>query len=244
MPTKAELEAEVAQLREQYGTEDTIQNGTTPDPWEMLSRPFDPKAVRKHPHSNFHYLSIDTMMNRLDEVLGPNWTLAVQTVSCAPVDPDWKTYGKANKTGFLASVTVRISALINGGPPPIHTVRDGVGADFADDPDKAIKTALANAIKKAANGFGVGRYLWDAEERAAIDEAQAAGNDTRQLKKAVAALYRSTLADEGEGSPAQLFDAMSPADKLEQLSLYFKVPKEDLASAETLNKILEGHTNV
>ena len=238
MPTKAELEQELAALRraDKASPEDTIQNGTTADPWAMLQRNFDPQEVRKHPHSNFHYLSIDTVMNRMDEVLGPNWTLSVLSVSCAPVDPEWKKYGSRDpKTGFLATCTVRISALIQGGNPPIHTVRDGVGADFADDPDKAIKTALANAVKKAANGFGVGRYLWNAEERAAIDEAQSARNDTKALKKAVAEKYMTTLTENQKIA----FQDQPPADRLQDIAAYYDVVPEDLASADTLNTILE-----
>lgn len=231
MPTKQELEQELAALRAQYGPEDDAKTmpDAMPSVMEMLARPFDPATIKKNPRG-YHYVQIDEVYNRLDEVLGPNWTLAVQGAQLTPVDPAWKKYGSANpKAGFLATVTVRISSLLDGN---IHTVRDGVGADFADDPDKAIKTALANAVKKAANGFGVARYLWKDEERAAIDEANEARQNTKALKQQVVAIYESEV-----GSLQG-----SPADKAEQLAKHFGVEVTDLASAETLNAIIEKGT--
>ncbi|MEM2991059.1 MAG: Rad52/Rad22 family DNA repair protein [Halobacteria archaeon] len=47
----------------------------------------------------------------------------------------------------------------------------GVGADVDSDPDKAVKTALAEAIKKAGHQFGIALYLWDEKERQAVEEA-------------------------------------------------------------------------
>lgn len=241
MATKAELEAELAKYKQASPASTAVTlGGENPaelaekavDPWVALSEPFDPSTVRKNPRG-YHYISIDEVYNRLDDVLGPNWTLTVLSVGLSPVDPEWKKYGSRDpKAGFLASVTVRISALIAGN---IHTVRDGVGADFADDPDKAIKTALANAVKKAANGFGVGRYLWKDEERAAIDEANQARNDVRELKKQVVALFK-----EQTGVTDATWDAQAPSARQELLADHFEVEVTDLASAETLNKILEG----
>lgn len=197
----------------------------------MLAEHFDPKVVKKNP-KGYHYLAIDTVQDRLDDVLGPKWSMEVVDSSVQVVNPEWKKYGSNNpKTGFLATVVVRIDAQLATGTD--RTVRTGVGADFADDADKAYKTALANAVKKAANGFGVGRYLWSAEERAAIDEAVEAANDVKALKKAVVALAKNQGAMQG-----QPWDGMSPADKQELLAKHFGVSVEDLASAETLNKIL------
>lgn len=234
MPTKAELEQQVEALKAAHAAEYGIdalneQDKPADDPWELLSRKFDAGTIKKNPRG-YHYVSIDAVYNRLDEVLGPNWTLAVQSTMCHPVDPAWKQYGtRSPKAAFLAVVTVRISALIANN---IHTVRDGVGADFADDPDKAVKTALANAVKKAANGFGVGRYLWNEEERAAIDEENEARNDTRALKLEVKALAEKQLGYSLDGPPSEVLDV---------LAALFEVDKSDLASAETLNKILEAN---
>jgi len=72
----------------------------------------------------------------------------------------------------------------------IHTgdtiERGGVGADTAPDPDKAYKTALAEAIKKAGNQFGIALELWDADHRDNLDAQRKIGTmNLNQLKGAV-----------------------------------------------------------
>ena len=47
-----------------------------------------------------------------------------------------------------------------------YVIREGVGADrLGSDPDKSIKTAQAEAFKKACHTLGVSLYLWDEKER-------------------------------------------------------------------------------
>ena len=41
----------------------------------------------------------------------------------------------------------------------------GVGADVSFDLDKAVKTALAEAIKKACHQYGIALELWEEERR-------------------------------------------------------------------------------
>lgn len=53
----------------------------------------------------------------------------------------------------------------------------GVGSGTSNDPDMAYKTAMSEAIKNAAkNGWHVGLYLWDEEERDLVAQQRADGS--------------------------------------------------------------------
>lgn len=189
-----------------------------------LAAKFPETLIKKNP-SGYHYVAIDDVYNRLDNVLGADWNLNVLNAQCHLIPREQKTYGRAEKTAFNAVVSVEIEATVDG----VLSRRAGVGADFADDPDKAIKTALANAVKKAANGFGVGRYLWKEEERAAIDQSLAAAADVTVLKAKVFALAKEDGVD---------FEGKSKAEVAQALADHFAVAVTDLASATTLNEII------
>ena len=94
------------------------------------------------------YIPIDGVINRLNEVLplGYSWT----------VDNTVILEGSVVVTGTLA---MNIVDERSGNVEVIR--RSGVGADaVGKDMDKAVKTAYAEAFKKACNTLGVGLYLW------------------------------------------------------------------------------------
>lgn len=126
-----------------------------------LGARFDVKEVKQRTQGGrkLDYISIDATINRLNEVLGASWSLTENSVTLLPLE------GK-----YLAFVSVSLSAL---GKEAL-----GVGADVAPDADKALKTALAEALKKAGHQFGVGLYLWDEGEREVVarDRAAASGD--------------------------------------------------------------------
>lgn len=62
---------------------------------------------------------------------------------------------------FVAQVDLYLVAVVDGVP----TRRYGVGADKGKDVDKILKTALAEALKKAGHAYGIALYLWDADGR-------------------------------------------------------------------------------
>lgn len=137
------------------------------DKLAALSARFDVKDVKQRTQGGrkLDYLSIDATINRFNEVLGTEWSVSENQVKIDSIGD-----GK-----FLAVVTVTLSAL---GKDAL-----GVGADVASDADKALKTALAEAIKKAGHQFGVGLYLWSEDEREVVarDRAAASG-DLNALK--------------------------------------------------------------
>ena len=103
------------------------------------------------------YISIDATIRRFNDVLGTEWS----TRLLDPVRVDSVGDGK-----YLAVVVLELTAL---GKSAI-----GTGADTAADADKAIKTALAEAIKKAGHQYGVGLYLWEESERDLVSKQRKA----------------------------------------------------------------------
>lgn len=137
-----------------------------------LIEKFPVEEYRKNP-KGYHYIPIEKHITRWNDVCGSGWSLDIKSVTVMDAPPG-VTYGSRNpKPAARAIVIVSITAELDGKP----VTRDGVGADFgaADDVDKLVKTALAEAIKKCGNEFGIGLELWDEEERALIDSAQQQG---------------------------------------------------------------------
>jgi hypothetical protein len=207
-----------------------------------LGAKFDVELYRKNP-KGFHYIPIEKHIERWQEVCGAGWNLVVTNVQF--VLTPGVTFGNRNpKPGAAALVSVEITAELDG-----KTVtRSGVGADFgaADDPDKLVKTALAEAIKKAGNEFGIGLELWDEEERALIDSAQAQGL-TGQVQAAVpAAVTQLVPADdvlvELKNRVADLAESQGVARTGPSIAAHFGITLDELQAQEVLEKILVENT--
>jgi hypothetical protein len=102
------------------------------------------------------YIGIDSAIGRMNEVLpmGYSWV----------IDDTVFVEGSVVVTGTLTIETRREDGSIE------LIKRSGIGADVVSpkDIDKSVKTAYAEAFKKACNTLGVALYLWDADERAEI----------------------------------------------------------------------------
>lgn len=185
-------------------------NSPTTKLLESLAKPFDAvKEVKQRTQGGrkLDYISIDATIRRFNEVLGSEWS--TNLIGAPRLDA-------LEGGNFLAVVALELTAL---GKSAI-----GVGADKASDPDKAIKTALAEALKKAGHQFGVGLYLWDEGERQVVarDRAAASG-DVGALK---AKVFEKAL--EGGAKPTA-----------EGVAEYFGVDLIDLQNASVLTKLLE-----
>lgn len=154
---------------------------TKPTQLEQLAAEFPPEAhkTRTQGGTKLTYLSIDSVINRLNEVLGVGW------------GTDADTRVTVIDGGYLAVCELTLKAVIDGSEKTAY----GVGADTSkNDPDKAAKTALAEAIKKAGHSLGIGLYLWDADARGAIEKKQKLqGASTTQLKQEVFKLAKERL---------------------------------------------------
>lgn len=140
---------------------------------ESLAKKF-PVADVKQREGGFgkklDYIPIDEVINRLNDVL--------------PLGYSWTVNSTVELQGHIV-VTGTLGIRLEDGT---EIFRSGVGADkiTAMDLDKTVKTAYAEAFKKACNTLGVGLYLWDADERAEIArERQNGGVPTKRTFTAV-----------------------------------------------------------
>ncbi len=141
-------------------------------PKELTER-FHHSQVRKN-QANQDYVSIDGYINRLNNVLGEDWHWRVNDWSLQDGPPTAK-----GKPQYIAVCTGTLTVIINGE----QVSRDGMGAGFNFDPDTSVKTAQAEALKKACHQFGIALYLWSEEERDFVQMQRNAMNDDIALKR-------------------------------------------------------------
>jgi hypothetical protein len=162
------------------------------------------------------YLSIDTTIKRVNDVLGAEWSIIPPTkTELLPPTRPAEDGGK-----WFAKTEVFIEANIDGTLKTLY----GVGASVGGDADDAAKTALAEAIKKAFHQAGVGLYLWDA---IALERIEATMNTSTAAgrKRALKALAAEKL---GISNPT-----------IEQVAAVFQVEdSEDLKLDATVTTIL------
>ena len=111
------------------------------DLFAALAAPFDSDEVKLRSQSGrqLHYVTARTVMNRLDDVLGPeNW---------------WDDF-----VPLEHSVICRLTIRLPDGT--ILTKSDAGGYAGMADPGDDDKSGFADAFKRAAVKFGVGRYLY------------------------------------------------------------------------------------
>ena len=170
-----------------------------------LTAKFHPSLVKKN-QSGQAYVSIDDYINRLNNVLGHAWAWQIN---------DWKLYpdtapdtSKGKKQylavvqGSLSIFLTDIGVISSGGEDDEDAflttqkaviVRDGIGGDIGYDPDKALKTAQAEALKKACHQFGIALYLWKEAERDFIVLQKSAVSNDVALKQLVVAYTQRVL---------------------------------------------------
>lgn len=111
------------------------------DLFTALAAPFDPEQVkvRSQAGRQLSYITARTAMNRLDDVLGPeNW---------------WDDFVPGEHSVFCR-LTIRL--------PDGQILTKGDAGGFAGmaDPGDDDKSGYADAFKRAAVKFGIGRYLY------------------------------------------------------------------------------------
>jgi hypothetical protein len=183
---------------------------------EKLREPFPAELVKKN-QNNLDYVSIDGYLNRLLDVLGLNFDFEIEESSVTLLPPEMKT--SSGKMQYLAQA--RGALVIEG------RSRAGVGADVSFDPDKALKTAQAEALKKACHQFGIALELWDEDHRKSLDrQRKLIGASAATLKQEVFKIARERL---GKDRPSA-----------KDIAGVFGVQPGDLADEETLTGILKG----
>lgn len=194
-----------------------------------LTEKFHPSLVKKN-QSGQDYVAIDDYINRLNEVLGHAWAWQIN---------DWKLYPDAapdtskGKKQYLAVVQGSLSVFLSDiGVISIGAeddddaflttqkavvVRDGIGSNINFDPDTAVKTAQAEALKKACHQYGIALYLWKEAERDFIALQKSAANNDVALKQLVVAYTQRVLELEPGVMPEK--DQMCEVLGIEDLSV-------------------------
>lgn len=147
------------------------------------------------------YVSIDATINHINDVLGPEW--GWNDTSSTKVLPVEK--------GYAAVCELRGYAVIDGVTKQLY----GVGGDTATDLDKAMKTALAEAKKKAFHDCGLALYLWNDETSKNVLRKKALATGTPAARKKAVYEIGKTLSGEESPTAAQVAKALgvkSPAD--------------------------------
>lgn len=129
--------------------------------YERLAARFDTHATRKQGGTELIYLTGEQVITRMNEVLGPTgWSFRVVS---------------QGTTDMEAWVLGELVATIDG----VAVLRQQYGnQDLARGQHSTtdlFKAACTDAIKKAATTIGVGLYLYDADERRAV-QAEMRGN--------------------------------------------------------------------
>jgi hypothetical protein len=167
-----------------------------------LTEKFHPTLVKKN-QSGQDYVAIDGYINRLNDVLGHAWAWQINSWEIRDASPT-----KSGKPQFMAVVqgtlTIILSdiGVVSAGPDDDDAYfttqkamisRDGIGANVNFDPDTAVKSAQAEALKKACHQYGIALYLWDAAERDYVELQRRAATDDIALKQLVVSYTQRVL---------------------------------------------------
>ena len=104
------------------------------------------------------YIPVAEVIQRLNEVLAYNWSYTVQSCQRDPLDPDYIVAHVTMKVYFGANDPVIRDGY---GGVKVKRTRDGAIVDLGDE----YKGAVSDALKKAAQSFGVGLYLARHEDK-------------------------------------------------------------------------------
>ena len=172
-----------------------------------LTEKFHPSLVKKN-QSNQDYVAIDGYINRLNDVLGHAWAWQINTWEIREAGEtrtgkqQYMAVVQGTLTIILSDIGV-ISVSDSDDEPYLTTQkamisRDGIGANINFDPDTAVKSAQAEALKKACHQYGIALYLWDAAERDFVElQRQASKNDTALKQLVVSYTQRALELDPG-----------------------------------------------
>jgi hypothetical protein len=138
-----------------------------------LSEPFDPSVEKqlKKGGASLTYIPVSEVITRLNRVLGVDmWSYEILSCVRDSLDPDY----------IVAHVRLTATFVPTNDAPALTVTKDGIGGqkikrtkngDIVDLGDE-MKGAVSDALKKAAQHFGVGLYLARSEESMSLEYAQ------------------------------------------------------------------------
>jgi hypothetical protein len=204
------------------------------DMYSMLSEPFPREMERqlKKGGTSLTYIPVSEVITRLNKVLGVDkWSFEIISCGRDALDPDYivahvrMTWYSQEPLGLIVRDGI--------GGQKIKRTKSGEIVDLGDE----MKGAVSDALKKAAQTFGVGLYLARSEE--AMLEEYAAEREQRvqdSINPEVAALWNDFVA------ASKTLDA----DQKSQLNDFWNEhsggapkPTKATASVEDLHALLE-----
>ena len=175
-----------------------------------LSEPFPREVERqlKKGGTSLTYIPISEVITRLNKVLGVDmWSYKIISCERDSLDPDF----------IVAHAELSATFVPTNDAPALTVVRHGVGGqkikrtkngDIVDLGDE-MKGAVSDALKKAAQHFGVGLYLARSEEAMYLESAE------EQAEQAISEEHFVKLRDILNGMPtAVIADARAHWDEI------------------------------
>lgn len=190
---------------------------------ETLTEKFHPSLVKKN-QSGQDYVAINDYINRLNDVLAHAWAWQINSWQIHDANPT-----KSGKPQYMAVVQGTLTIILSDiGVVSIGDddedaflttqkamiSRDGIGAHINFDPDTAVKSAQAEALKKACHQYGIALYLWDVAERDFVELQRRAAKDDVALKQLVIS-YTQRLLELDPGTMPdgeQMLEALSMSE--------------------------------
>lgn len=166
------------------------------------------------------YVAIDATINRLLDVYGTEYEFTGAGYEVRPAMITRRSGdGYKEVPGWTGIVTGYLVT-------PTGKQHWGIGADSDEDLDKVLKTALAEAIKKAGHQLGIGLYLWNEEDRVEL----------AQQRKLVAGNPSALKAELVKRSGLKL--GKDKAENVRLLSEHYHVTPEQLEDVEVMKQLL------
>jgi len=142
------------------------------DMYNRLSEPF-PQEMEKMINKggvNLTYIPVSEVITRLNKVFGVDkWSYTIQKCERDALDPDF-VIAHVRIEYFVSEFSTIVRDGIGG--QKIKRTKAGQILDLGDE----FKGAISDALKKAAQAFGVGLYLARSEEAIEIEQAIDAAN--------------------------------------------------------------------
>jgi hypothetical protein len=146
------------------------------DTVEQLSAilPIEDHFSRSQQGRSMMYLRNEGTIRWLNKHLGLGWSWEITNEMFQQHPELTGKEGDSNRKVQWLSVVSGQLTIADPETDGALVTRAGVGAGINFDPDTAVKTALAEALKKASNQFGIGLYLWQPEMIARVEILQGA----------------------------------------------------------------------
>ena len=135
--------------------------------YSLLSEPFPQEMERSINKGgvNLTYIPVSEVINRLNKVLGVDkWSMTIQRCERDALDPDF-VVAHVRIEYFVGEFATIVRDGIGG--QKIKRTKSGQILDLGDE----FKGAISDALKKAAQAFGVGLYLARSEDAIEIEQA-------------------------------------------------------------------------